>query len=135
MIIAILAVLIIQAPDSRITVTEGLSDHACEEARCVALYGEPCAEHHVTEQRQGATSLGWAIISAREDAAWVAAHPKAVLACKLKYPQAQSFFSPAPMKVRVVRDLCDREFSVMHPGFDIVAASATAPPSQAWCAK
>jgi hypothetical protein len=76
-IAAVFAVLIIQTYGGEVHVTEGLSDHACAEAKCVAEWGMTCAD---AEAQAKAT---WETMK-REDAAYVAAHPKEVAACKAR---------------------------------------------------
>lgn len=73
---ALTAVLIIQTYGGDVKVTEGLSDHACVEALCVAKDGMTCAEREDNERVR-------AKYQAEAFARWAAEHPNKVASCSL----------------------------------------------------
>lgn len=89
--LALIAVLVTQTYEGKMSVVDGLSDHACEEARCVALHGMSC------EAKKAADKQADEVLQKMDDE-YVKAHPKEVAACEageraenLKHPNFSRF--------------------------------------------
>lgn len=127
---AIFAVLITKALSGAFTVTETPSMHACDEARCVALYSETCADHaaHLAAAQKFRDTI---------DADWVAAHPKEVAACARKEGAKPDAALHYPCDSEVTVNLSIRGIYLFQPEQTQRGVSWLNPRGNinAWCAK
>lgn len=148
------AVLITQTYDGKFTITEAPSMHACEEAKCVALEGVPCAG---VAKAKAEREAAWRLQEefnhreqAKRDATYLAAHPKRVEQCRLKKPKRVcdtraevdyavdgiSFSTGTGIPVTIMPPAVVGYSTGLHnEGDRLATVMSPAAVSQAWCAQ
>lgn len=89
--LALLTTLIVVTYGNDVKVTENLTEDGCRQAACVVAFGRSCEEQKSFEAEERKRWAEERAAQAAKEAAWEAANPKIVAACKVDDAKEAAF--------------------------------------------